>query len=154
MMEKNSPPPSAVAFEGVTPVLRVENLPASIDYYVRALGFQVDWQAPGVIASVSRGPCHIFLCEGDQGHAGGWVWIGVEDAAALHEEYRGRGAKIRHPPTNYDWAFEMQVEDLDGNVLRLGSEPKEDQPVGPWLDMRGDLWTANPEGGWRKVNRS
>lgn len=31
----------------------------------------------------------------------------------------------------------MQVEDLDGNVLRLGSEPKENQPTGEWLDMDG-----------------
>ncbi len=35
-----------------------------------------------------------------------------------------RGVGIRLPPTNYSWALEMQVEDPDGNVLRLGSEPK------------------------------
>jgi hypothetical protein len=28
------------------------------------------------------------------------------------------------PPTNFPWALEMHVEDPDGNVLRLGSEPK------------------------------
>jgi hypothetical protein len=27
-------------------------------------------------------------------------------------------------PTNYSWAVEMQIEDPDGNVLRLGSEPR------------------------------
>jgi len=140
-----------VRFEGVSPIFRINDLEASIDYYVNILGFKVDWRAEGVIASVSRDRCGIFLCEGDQGHAGGWVWVGVEDAEALFNEYREKGARIRHPPTNYQWSFEMQVEDLDGNVLRLGSEPKENEPSGEWLDMRGVRWRPLPEGGWTRV---
>lgn len=132
-----------VGFEGMTPILRVKDIPASIEYYVRVLGFKVDWQFP-YFASVSRGRCHIFLSQGDQGHVGGWVWIGVEDAAALFDEYRHAGAKIRHPPTNYAWAYEMQVEDIDGNVLRIGSEPKENEPYGEWLDMDGKTWPPLP----------
>jgi catechol 2,3-dioxygenase-like lactoylglutathione lyase family enzyme len=117
----------------------VRSVAGSIDYYVQKLGFKVDWRAP-IFASVSRGRCHIFLSEGDQGNTGGWVWIGVEDADALFDEYRASGAKIRHAPTNYDWAYEMQVEDPDGNVLRMGSDQKQDQPVGEWLDMQGRRW--------------
>jgi hypothetical protein len=52
----------------------------------------------------------------------------VEDAEKLHAEYKARGVKIRMPPTNHSWALEFQVEDPDGNVLRLGSEPKDDRP--------------------------
>jgi predicted enzyme related to lactoylglutathione lyase len=137
-------------FEGVTPILRVENLAASIDYYVKVLGFKVDWDNPGIIASVSRDRCGIFLSEGDQGNPGSWVWIGVGDVEALFEEYRAKGAKVRQPPTNFDWAYEMQVEDLDGNILRLGSEPKADRPFGPWLDMRGGRWLRSPTGGWTR----
>ena len=55
-------------------------------------------------------------------------FVGVEDVEALFEEYTGKGARIRHPPTNYPWAYEMQVEDPDGHVLRFGSEPKVDRP--------------------------
>jgi catechol 2,3-dioxygenase-like lactoylglutathione lyase family enzyme len=130
----------------------VQDLAASLDYYVNVLGFRVDWQEPGIIASVSRGRCGIFLCEGDQGHPGAWVWIGVGNAEALCEEYRGKGARIRHPPTNYPWALEMQIEDPDGNVLRIGSEPKAGQPFGPWLDMCGNLWSPTPGGGWTRVD--
>jgi catechol 2,3-dioxygenase-like lactoylglutathione lyase family enzyme len=140
----------AVGFEGVTPILRVGNVTASIEYYVVKLGFKIDWQTP-IFASVSRGKCHIFLSEGDQGHPGGWVWIGVEDAEALFNEYRVKGARIRHPPTNYEWAYEMQVEDLDGNVLRMGSDQKSDQPVGEWLDMEGERWAPSADGQWTKV---
>src|SRR5689334_23242762 len=97
--------PAAVSFEGVNPILRVQDLATSIDYYVRVLGFAMDWQAP-YFASVSRGKCHIFLSQDDQGAPGAWVWIGVEDADALLEEYKRTGAKIRHMPTNYPWSYE------------------------------------------------
>ncbi len=140
-----------VAIEGVTPILRVENLAASVDHYVRVLGFELDWHEPGVLGSVSRGRCTLFLCEGDQGNRGAWVWIGVSNVDALCEEYRSRGATVRHPPTNYAWAREMQIEDPDGNVLRFGSEPDEEEPIGEWLDMRGDRWTRSPGGGWTRV---
>jgi len=137
---------SGVGFEGVTPILRVQNLAASVQYYVSKLGFKKDWEGPGPFASVSRGRCHLFLSEGDQGHIGSWVWIGVEDAEALFNEYRASGANVRHAPTNYPWAYEMQVEDLDRNILRLGSDPKIDQPAGEWLDMYGNRWISTPSG--------
>ena len=92
------------------------------------------------MVSVSRGDCTIFLCEWDQGQSGTWVWLGVPDCEALHEKLLGSGARIRHPPTNFPWALEMQVEDLDGNVLRLGSAPKEGTPYGRFLDAKGVLW--------------
>ena len=47
---------SAIEFEGVTPILRVGSLVASIEHYVKVLGFKVDWQNPGIMASVSRRP--------------------------------------------------------------------------------------------------
>jgi predicted enzyme related to lactoylglutathione lyase len=142
---------AATEFEGVTPILRVGKLAASIEYYVGVLGFKVDWRYEGIIASVSRDRCHIFLCEGDQGNPGSWVWIGVGDAEALFEEYKSRGAKVRNPPGNFPWAYEMQIEDLDGNVLRMGSEPKPGGAAGKWRDMHGDLWERTPEDGSRRV---
>jgi len=153
MSGTEAPKAPATVFEGVTPIFRVRSLPASIDYYVRVLGFKVDWHDPGIIASVSRDRCGIFLCEGDQGNPGTWVWIGVGDIEPLFEDYRIKGAKVRHPPTNYPWAYEMQIEDPDGNVLRFGSEPKKDQPFGEWLDMRGDIWVMSPAGGWTRIER-
>jgi catechol 2,3-dioxygenase-like lactoylglutathione lyase family enzyme len=142
---------TATVFEGVSPIFTVKNILASIEYYVRVLGFKVDWGGATSFASVSRGGCHIMLCEGDQGHAGTWVWIGVGDVGQLFEEYKTKGAKIRHRPTNYEWAYEMQVEDLDGNVLRCGSDPKESEPTGLWLDMYGAHWERLPDGGWKRL---
>lgn len=142
-----------VAFGGAAPIFRVASLSASLEYYVTVLGFIIDWEDSDNIASVSRDRCCIFLCEGDQGHAGSWVWIGVGDVEMLFEQLRAKGARVRHPPTNYTWAYEMQVEDLDGNVLRLGAESLKDRPLGEWLDMHGDAWVMAPGGGWTRVER-
>lgn len=120
-------------------MLRVRDVEASAAYYVEHLGFRVDFRTADFI-SVTRGKCCIFLCQGDQGHPGSWVWIDGVDVDAVFEELRVSGAKIRHPPTNYCWALEMQVEDLDGNVLRIGSDPRPGEPDGEWLDMNGHRW--------------
>lgn len=124
---------AAVRFEGAVPILRVRNVQASIDHYVRVLGFTLDWHNPLVMASVSRDRASVMFSEGHQGHPGTWVWFGVEDAAALFDEYRAGGADIRLPPTNYPWAFEMHVVDPDGHVLRFGSEPLNDRPFSSWV---------------------
>lgn len=145
--------PEALRFGGVNPIFRVGALAASLDYYVKVLGFKIDWEHTGVIACVTRDRVGIFLSEGDQGHPGSWVWIGVGDVELLHEDMKRRGAKVRQPPTNFSWALEMQIEDLDGNVLRMGSEPKKDRPYGPWLDMHGQAWAPSPGGEWTRVER-
>jgi predicted enzyme related to lactoylglutathione lyase len=104
----------------------------SIRYYVDVLGFKnADW-GDARFTSVNRDRAGIYLCQGGQGHAGTWVWIGVEDVEALYKEYKASGAKIRRPPENYPWAYEMKVEDPDGHVLRFGSEPREDLPFVDW----------------------
>jgi catechol 2,3-dioxygenase-like lactoylglutathione lyase family enzyme len=139
-----------VSFGGSNPIFVVNDLAASLDYYTHQLGFSIVWQHPA-FACVARGKTHLFLSVGDQGQPGAWVWIGVSDADALQIEYKASGAKIRNPPTNYAWAYEMQVEDLDGNVLRLGSDDKPDLPIGPWLDMQGQLWQHTGPNQWTLV---
>ena len=124
---------TGVRFENTVPILRVRSLQASIEYYVEVLGFVVDWHEPKSVASVSRDGHGIMLCEGGQGNPGTWVWIGISDSAILFDEYTAKGATIRLPPTNYPWAYEMHVEDPDGHVLRLGSDPLADRPFVEWV---------------------
>ena len=119
-----------IRFERITPILSVKNLPASIDHYVKVLGFKKDWEDgdPPTMASVSRDNYSIMLCQGAQGQPGTWIWIGVNNVEILFEEYKAQGATIRQEPTNYSWAYEMRIEDPDGHVLRFGSDPKEGEP--------------------------
>jgi predicted lactoylglutathione lyase len=70
----------------------------------------------------------IYLSEDLEEHQRAWVWVGAENIEPIYEEYKASGAKIRQAPTNYSWAYEMTVEDPDGHVLRIGSEPKEGVP--------------------------
>ena len=116
---------AAPEVECIVPILRVRDLKDSLRYYVDVLGFQAEWggEEGSTIASVGRDGRSIMLCEGAQGQPGTWVWIGMEDILPLYRRASGRGAKIRQQPENRPWAYEMQVEDPDGHVLRFGSEP-------------------------------
>jgi uncharacterized glyoxalase superfamily protein PhnB len=112
-------------FECVVPILNVKNFPAALEYYVEKLGFRKkwDWGNPPTFGCVTRGKVAIFLCEGAQGKPGTWMSIFTDDVDALHEEYQSRGAIIRQAPANMPWGTrEMNVEDLDGHRLRMGSD--------------------------------
>jgi catechol 2,3-dioxygenase-like lactoylglutathione lyase family enzyme len=113
-------------FEHAHPILSVADLSRSLRYYVEVLGFaNADWGGDD-FTCVSRDGASIYLSQGDQGHAGTWVWVGVSDIGVLHEEYIASGAAIVEPPTSYGWAYEMRVQDPDGHVLRFGSDPRDD----------------------------
>ena len=112
-------------FEHAEPILRVSDMGRSLRYYVDVLGFtNADWGGSD-FTCVTRDGASVYLCEGDQGQPGTWVWVGVEDVEPLYQVYLASGATILHPPENFPWACEMKVKDPDGHVLRFGSEPKE-----------------------------
>lgn len=116
-------PHNPIPFECSSPILRVDNMQAAVRFYEK-LGFKNAPWGNDDFTSVNRDRAGIYLCRQGQGLGKAWVWIGVEDARALHDEWKVRGVPIKLPPTNYPWALEFQVEDPDGNVLRLGSEPE------------------------------
>lgn len=142
----------SAVFTHATPILRVADFEASVAYYVDVLGFTLAWR-DGTFGSVRHGDVSLMLCAGSQGHAGTWVYIDVSDADALYDELRARGARIRHPPTNFPWGMrELHVFDLDGHVLRLGAEVARDEPLGPWLDEEGVRWMPQPDGRWTRAD--
>lgn len=122
-------------FESAVPILNVRNVPASVAYYVDALGFEKewDWGTPPSFASIQRDEVRIFLCQDAQGGAGMWISIFIQDVDALYEDYRDRGAIIRQKPTTFPWGVrEMNVEDPDGHRLRIGSDapgPADGEPL-------------------------
>jgi predicted enzyme related to lactoylglutathione lyase len=117
---------SRVYYENSQPILRVESMDRSLGFYVGVLGFtNAEWGSEE-FTSVNRDKAGIYLCRGGQGRGGAWVWLGVGDVEVIYAELRARGVAVRMPPTNFSWALEMQIEDPDGNVLRLGSEPREE----------------------------
>ncbi|MFA9477885.1 bleomycin resistance family protein [Phycisphaerales bacterium AB-hyl4] len=114
-----------VDFQFVTPILRVQDLSASVDYYVDKLGFEKKWTwgDPATFGCVARGEIEIFLCQGSQGQPGMWMSIFVDDVDTLHAQYQASGAMIRQAPINCPWGTrEMNVEDIDGHRLRMSGE--------------------------------
>jgi len=141
--------PPRATLGGVTPILRVADLDASVAYYCDRLGFAFQWRSDPV-AAVGRDRTALMLCAGDQGQAGTWVWIAADDVDVLYAEFGARGARLRHPPTNFPWGSrECQVTDPDAHVLRFGSDLRPGEPMGAWLDGAGRRWLPQPEGGWR-----
>ena len=129
-----------INFHHSYPIFRVRNLENSLHYYQDKLNFSVEWIHENKFASVTRGNANIMLCKGDQGQGKAWMYIGIGDSEKLFEEYKLSGAILRQNPTNFSWALEMQIEDIDRNGIRFGSEPKENFPFGPWLDKNGKIW--------------
>jgi predicted enzyme related to lactoylglutathione lyase len=121
-----SPKIVRATFEHADPILSVGDMTRSLQYYVDILGFSNATWGSDDFTCVTRDGANIYLCEGDQGNPGTWVWIGVDDVDALYEEYKASGARILRPPENFPWAREMKVGDPDGHVLRFGSDPKDE----------------------------
>ena len=115
--------------ECTIPVLPVRDLARSIRFYTETLGFQLDWggNEGSIICSVSKDGCCLMLFQDAKSSPGVWVWIGLK-ADSLFHSYKSKGVKVRQEPQNHPWAYEMKFEDIDGNVLWLGTEPRKDLP--------------------------
>lgn len=115
--------------ENITPILNVTDMARSLAFYVDLLGFQnADW-GDNKFTCVTRNNTGIYLCEGGQGQPGTWIWMGFGgDIHALHKHFVEKGMAIHLPPTNFSWAYVMQVKDPDGHILRFGTDPNEQEP--------------------------
>ncbi|MEU6510593.1 glyoxalase superfamily protein [Streptomyces sp. NPDC046942] len=105
--------------EEAIPILHVADAAAAAVSYER-LGFTLQWEhrfEPGLPAfvEVARGGVRLFLSE----HRGDarpdtLVYLRVRDVDAVATEF---GVPVRDAP----WAREIELHDLDGNRLRIGT---------------------------------
>ena len=111
--------------ENTIPVIPVSDLHHSIEFYTGVLGFVLDWGgAEGeAICSVSRGGHCIMLRVEPEPLAPSCVWIGLE-SDRLFSEYADKGVTVLQEPENHPWAYDMKIQDPDGNVLWLGTAPR------------------------------
>lgn len=117
--------------ENVIPVLPVRDLAFSVRFYADVLGFSVEWGCgPGdTLGSVRRDGSSLMLSESAE-RPKAKVWIGLEDDS-LFASVKAKGVRVIQEPLNRPWAYEMLIEDPDGHVLWLGTEPKSDRPFDP-----------------------
>jgi uncharacterized glyoxalase superfamily protein PhnB len=135
---------------GCRPVLRVESVARSIEYYIECLGFRLGlaWsdrdqrflrpgdEAEPTFALVGRGQVQLMLSQKCQGAPGMWLHLDVHTADqldALYEEWTRKGARIVEPPSCRPWGmYEMRVQDPDGHMLRVSAPPRVNaEPAAP-----------------------
>lgn len=126
-------PTANFRIENIAPVLYVEDMSRSLAFYTDLLGFQNSEWGDEQFTGINRDNCGIYLCKGGQGSPGTWIWIGFDgDIHLLHQRLQEAGVIIKRPPTNFSYAYEMQVLDPDGHVLRLGTDPDMNEPFVQW----------------------
>jgi uncharacterized glyoxalase superfamily protein PhnB len=109
----------------VIPILQVNDLQASLDYYVEKLGFETQWTHgdPANFAAIGRDGIMIFLQQDPQSGGGPTViYMVVPSVDELHASIAQRGAEIVDAPQDRPWGMrEMVVKDPDGNQIRVGT---------------------------------
>jgi predicted lactoylglutathione lyase len=116
-------------FPGAVPEIPVKDIDEAAAYYVRNLGFVLDWGGEdGGIAGISRGQCRIFLTNpvfrqtyGNDGPV--LIWLNLanrEEVNELHSQWSAGQARILSPPESKPWKLhEFTAADLDGNLIRV-----------------------------------
>jgi catechol 2,3-dioxygenase-like lactoylglutathione lyase family enzyme len=105
--------------ELVIPILRVNDAAKAVAWYHR-LGFteeSVHRFAPGMPAfvTIARGRMRLFLSEHEgDARPDTLIYLRVRDVEAIAAEF---GVTIEQAP----WAREIELRDLDGNRLRIGT---------------------------------
>jgi catechol 2,3-dioxygenase-like lactoylglutathione lyase family enzyme len=118
-----------IRIEGTQPILSVSDMKQSLHFYCDILGFNAaEWGSEN-FTSVNKDGGGIYLCKGAQGQPGTWVWVGFDgDINMFYSYLLSHNVTVLHPPVNYSWAQELQVQDPDGHILRFGKEPDAAQP--------------------------
>ena len=125
------------------PVFRVSDVAQSIAYFCEKLGFDKDWDEGGsdsAIAQVSRSGVELILDKNTyfpKASVPSVISLTLNDFPerpaldALYREFLVAGANVTKAPFKVHWdpkVFEMDVEDLDGNVLLFwGYMPRQNE---------------------------
>lgn len=116
-----------IRFEFVVPILRIFDVAKADEFYLRFLGFKVDWEhrfddnAP-LYRQISRGDLVFHLSEhhGD-GSPGARVRVMMKGVEALHREISSKGYRYMRPGLEKtEWGtLETGAIDPFGNLIRF-----------------------------------
>lgn len=110
-------------------VLAARDLDISKAFYIEKLGFDEDFSVEGW-TFLSRDNCHLRIghCPdtmpaSECGDHSWFAYLHVEDAQALYEEIKNRGAPILHELEDKAWGFrEFSVITPDGHRIVFGED--------------------------------
>ena len=120
--------------KGIAPHFLVADVVRAAEYYRDRLGFEIGryFQHPPVFVIVQRDGVAIQLSRmeaGRGGSNGAWkgeafdAYVWVENVDRLHRELTGKNAAILTMPGLKEYGMkEMDVQDVDGYVIRFGED--------------------------------
>ena len=120
--------------KGIAPHFLVADVVRAAEYYRDSLGFEIGayFQHPPVFVIVQRDGIAIQLARMEEGRGGSnrnWkgdafdAYIWVENADRLHREFAAMNAAILAAPRLKEYGMkEMDVQDVDGYVIRFGED--------------------------------
>jgi catechol 2,3-dioxygenase-like lactoylglutathione lyase family enzyme len=108
--------------------LGVRDVSASIDFYGRTLGFEVEvtMGEPVDFALLARGDVGLGIVQVAEPAVADFAcwYVDVEGVEALHEGCVAAGARIANPLTRHPWGNDdFVVADPDGHLLAFGEVP-------------------------------
>jgi catechol 2,3-dioxygenase-like lactoylglutathione lyase family enzyme len=104
----------------IAPFFIIENLRASVAFYVDKLGFEIQFIGP-------EGDPYFAIPNHTRHEWARWdAYISTDDPEALFEEYSSKGVVFRQPlMVNSDHLLGFEMDDADGYRLFFG-QPNED----------------------------
>ena len=119
----------------IAPYFIVDNVVTTANYYRDQLGFRYErfWNDPPSFCMVKRAGIIIMLGQLEQPglarpnrtvdpEGGAWdAYIWIDDADALHAEYKARGVRIVRPPFDQPYGCrDFEIDDCNGYRLCFG----------------------------------
>lgn len=117
-------------FRGLTPVVTVNDISRSVEFYVNALGFELGfiYGEPISYAGLHRDKVEIHLIDKDSPNAkqsagNANLSILTDEVDTLYEHLKGQRVELLGVPADRDYGLrDFSCKDLDGNVLNFGVE--------------------------------
>ena len=111
----------------LTPMLPVKSMPASVDFYCRMLGFDLekrndDWGW----AMLRFDDCRLMLDQSINAHPGAFrdsiLYLYPEDVVEYHRQIRQNGLAVPELEVAFYGLMEFRLTDPDGNRLWIGQD--------------------------------
>ncbi|MCH7905312.1 MAG: VOC family protein [Armatimonadetes bacterium] len=111
-------------------MLAVQSVETSSRYYQDVLGFEETLAVGDDWRFLSHGSCRIMLGQcvdevpaGETGNHSYFAYWDVDDAAAIYESWKEKGAEILKPLTDESWGQrEFTVRTPDGHRITVGED--------------------------------
>jgi catechol 2,3-dioxygenase-like lactoylglutathione lyase family enzyme len=118
-MKAQTPKAATVKFDHMA--LPVSNVRRSRDWYVKNLGFKIEFERGGIVALQDTAGFTIFLMKAAKPLAGSKVTltIQVKSVDRKHRELANAGIKFVNPPQLLFWGYGAELLDPDGYMINL-----------------------------------